>query len=162
MKPHCSIFRSSFAILAGALIISGPGCSKAERAEAEAKTRDALAETGEKVREAYADSKAALSNTWEDVKSYTYEKREDFTAAGKAMKAEMEAKASELRAEYSEAKASASRRAAMEELKNSEADYREKLDALGTATAATWDSAKQNVIAAWNRFEAAMRNAKED
>ena len=67
---------------------------------------------------------------------------------------------SELRANYSDATASASRKAAMAELKDSEADYKAKLDALGTATADTWDSAKQNVIASWDKLQASYFKAK--
>ena len=50
----------------------------------------------------------------------------------------------------------------MAELKNSEADYKEKLAALGTASADTWDSAKQNVILAWDRLEVSYRKARAD
>jgi hypothetical protein len=50
----------------------------------------------------------------------------------------------------------------MEELKNSQADYKQKLDALGNASAATWDSAKNNTIAAWNRLEAAYYKARAE
>ena len=106
-----------------------------------------------------SDSKAALGRGWDKVKSATYDKRGDVEAHGKALAAEIEAQASRLRASYSDAKASASRKAAMEELKNAQADYKEKLAALGTATADTWESAKNNVIAAWNRLEAAYRKA---
>lgn len=59
-------------------------------------------------------------------------------------------------------KASASRRAAMAEIKDSEAAYKEKLEALGTATADTWDSAKQNVISAWAQLQASYYKARAD
>ena len=62
----------------------------------------------------------------------------------------------------SDAKASASRKAAMEELKKSEADYKTKVSALGDATEATWDSAKQNAIASWDRLQAAYYKARAD
>lgn len=127
------------------------GCSKHDRDKA-----------GDKVKEAYQDSKAAVANAWDDVKSYTYEKRSDFSTSAKAMSATMDSKISELRASYSEATASASRKAAMAELKDSEADYKQKLDALGTATADTWDSAKQNVIAAWDKVQASYHKARAD
>ena len=127
------------------------GCSKKESSEAETK-----------VKEAYQDTKGAVSNAWNDVKSYTFEKRSDFSASAKAMTSKMDAQLSELRANYSEAKASASRKAAMAELKDSEADYKAKLDALGTATADTWDSAKQNVIASWDKLQANYDKAKAD
>ena len=125
------------------------GCSKHDRDE-----------TGDKVKDAYQDSKAAVSNAWDSVKSYTFEKRADFSASAKAMTSKMDSEVSELRANYSDATASASRKAAMAELKNSEADYKTKLDALGTATADTWDSAKQNVIASWEKLEASYYKAK--
>jgi hypothetical protein len=50
----------------------------------------------------------------------------------------------------------------MEELKNSESNYNEKLAALGTATADTWDSAKQNVISAWDKLQAAYDKARAE
>jgi hypothetical protein len=74
----------------------------------------------------------------------------------------MDAQMSELHANYSEAKASASRKAAMAEIKDSEAAYKEKLGALGTATADTWDSAKQNVISAWDHLQASYYKARAD
>lgn len=127
------------------------GCSKSDSDKA-----------GDKVKEAYQDSKKAVTNAWDDVKSYTFEKRNDFSANAKAVTAKMDSQLSELHANYSEAKASASRKAAMAELKDSEADYKAKLDALGSATADTWDSAKQNVIASWDKLQASYYKAKAD
>jgi hypothetical protein len=105
------------------------GCSK--------KTRDDAGATAQGV---YNDTKNAMANAWDDVKGFTFDKKSDFEKSAKAMSSTMEAKLSEVRANYSEAKASASRKAAMEELKNSEADYKAKVNALGSATAATWDT----------------------
>ncbi len=127
------------------------GCSKQEQTTA-----------SDKVKDAYQDSKAAVSNAWDSVKSYTFEKRSDFSASAKAMTSKIDSEVSELRANYSEATASASRKAAMAELKDSEADYKAKLDALGTATADTWDSAKQNVIASWDKLQASYYKAKSN
>ena len=142
----------STAIVVATVLTAGiVGCSKEDRADVSATAQ-----------EAYSDTKNAMSNAWDNVKSFSFDRRDEFTANAKALSARMEAQLSELRADYSEAKASASRKAAMTELKNSEADYKEKLDALGDATAATWDSAKQNVIAAWDRLQAAYRKALAD
>lgn len=147
MKFHSSSFISLLAVLA----IGFAGCSKADRNDASATAKDAM-----------ADTKAAMSNAWDDVKSFSFDKKNDFEKSAKAMSAKMESQMSEVRANYSEAKASASRKAAMQELKNSEADYKEKVSALGNATAATWDSAKQNVIAAWDRTQAAYHKARAE
>lgn len=127
------------------------GCTKQDRDTASAKTS-----------EAYADTKNAMSNAWDSVKAHTFEKRADFTVNAKALTSKMDAQISVLRANYSDAKASASRKAAMAELKNSEADYKQKVDALGNASAATWDSAKQNVIASWDRLQASYYKARAD
>lgn len=127
------------------------GCSKSNRAEAKADAKEMV-----------TDTKDALSEGWANVKSFTYEQRNDFTASAKAMSSSMDAKLSELRANYSEANASASRKAAMAEIKDSEANYKQKLEAVGSATADTWDSAKQNVIAAWDRLQASYHKARAD
>jgi hypothetical protein len=148
--PH-SRFTRSAALSIGVLATLLTGCTKDERATASANAKEMV-----------ADSKAAMSKAWDKVKSATFDKRDEFTATGKALAAQMEAQASKLRADYSDAKASASRKAAMAEFKNSEADYKQKLDALGNASAATWDSAKNNVLAAWDRLEASYHKARAD
>jgi len=127
------------------------GCSKQDRTAASTTAQDV-----------YADAKTSLSNVRDDVKAYSFQKKQDFQSSAKVLSAKMAAQVSELRAKYSDAKASASRKLAMEELKNSEIDYRAKLDALGNATAATWDRAKQGVIAAWDKLQASYQNAKAD
>lgn len=138
------------ALLAASLsALAFTGCSKHDRDQ-----------TTDKVKDAYQDTKDAVSNGWDNVKSYTFDKRSDFETSAKAMSSKLEAQIAEVRANYSEATASASRKAAMEELKNSEADYKEKLSALGNATADTWDSAKQNVIASWDKMKASYDKAR--
>lgn len=130
-------------------VVALGACSERERTEIADKTAAAVAE-----------SKAAAARTWADVKAYTFEKRSDFELKLKAQQADLEANLSRLRANYSAAEASASRQAAMEELKNSEADYKAKLAALGTATADTWDATRDQIAAAWDRLEAAYAKAR--
>ena len=137
--------------LAATLVCGLAACSKSERNEIADKTKDA-----------YQDTKAAVANGWSDVKSATFEKRTDFMLALKAQQAQLEAEVSKMRANYSEAAASASRKIAMEELKNSEADYKAKLGALGTATSDTWVAARDNVTAAWDRLQAAYAKARAE
>lgn len=133
----------------GALALAG--CSKSERAEAQAGIKDA-----------YQESKAAVADAWSDLKTYSFEKRTEFTAHTQAMAAKLDAEVSALQAGDAAKKASASRQAAMAELKDARADLSTKLDALGSATADTWASAKAAVIAAWERTEAAYRKARAD
>lgn len=139
------------AFIAGLSTISLTGCNRSDRSDVGAKT-------GEMV----ADTKEAIGHGWDNVKSFTFDKRDDFRASAKAMTSKMDARTSDLRANYSEAKASSSRKAAMAELKDSEASYREKLEALGTASADTWDSAKRNVFSAWEHLEASYYKAGAD
>ncbi len=118
--------------------------------------------TTAKAKDVYQDSKDAVVDTWHDVKSYTFDKKDDFSASARAQMAQINAETAKLRANYSDAQASASRKAAMDELKSSEADYHDKVSALGTATADTWDSAKQNVVASWDHLKASYDKARAD
>ena len=139
-----------------ALLISG--CKDSKKEEVKEATDKAVHATQKAVDRAGS----AMSNAWSDIKDYTVEKKADFSAGAKAMSAKLDAQISELRADYAEAKASASRKAAMEELKNSRANYDDKLAALGRASADTWEAAKRDVISAWDRVESAYRKAKSD
>jgi hypothetical protein len=133
----------------GVIILSG--CTKEEQAK-----------VGSSVKSAYEDSRAAMAKAWDSVKDYTFDKRDEFNARTNAITAEMDVQISEMRANFADAIASASRKAAMEELKNAEADYKDKLRALASATADTWESAKNNLILAWNRLQAAYYKARAD
>ena len=144
-----NILRSTLLLAAGLSALVLAACSKNNREEITDKTK-----------EVYQDTKAAVVEGWDDLKGYTFEKRSNFTLKLKAHQADFEAGVSKLRAEYSDATASASRRAAMNELKDSEADYKEKLGAVGNATADTWASARDNVIASWDRLQASYAKAR--
>lgn len=125
-------------------------------------TREDRADVADSSRDAYNNVKSATSNAWQDFKAATFERKSEFDRHARAMQREMEAQTSKLKAEFSEAQASAARKAAMEELKNAEADYKQKLDALGNASAETWDAARDNVVAAWDRLQAAYAKARAD
>lgn len=136
-------------MIISSLVITG--CNKSARSDASSKAGEVV-----------ADTKEAMGHGWDKVKAFTFDKRNDFAANAKALTSMMDAQMSDLHANYSEAKASASRKAAMAEIKDSDAAYKEKLAALGTATADTWDSAKQNVISAWDHLEATYYKARAD
>ena len=71
-------------------------------------------------------------------------------------------KIAKLKADYQGEKASAARQAAMDRVTSARATLAENLDALGEASAATWDSAKAEVIAATKKLEAAYDDAVAD
>jgi len=151
MKSHSAPFFPLALVTAGFATLTLFGCAKQDRDAATSK-----------VTAAYQDSKNAVVDSWNDVKANTFEKRDDFSADAKARMAKMDAQASELRAKDSGAQASDSRKAAWMELKNSQVDFKGKVDALGQATADTWDSAKQNTVTSWDRLSAAYDKARAD
>jgi hypothetical protein len=146
-----TLLRRSVPLACLAALALFPGCSKSDTDSATAKVKDA-----------YQDSKDAIVDTWKDVKSYTFEKRSDFSTEAKAQMAQVDANVARLQAKEADSQASASRKAAWDDLKSSEADYKSKLDALGTATADTWDSGKQNVVSAWDHVKASYDKARAD
>lgn len=127
------------------------GCSE--------RNRDKVADTADSM---YQNTKDAVSDSWDSIKDYSYEKKSDFVDRSKAVSADLEAKVSKLQADYAESKASASRKAAMNELKDANADFKDKMSALGDASADTWGAAKADVIHAWDRVEAAYKKAVAD
>lgn len=148
MKKYISLLCSPL-LAAGLAALLFSACSKHSRDEVADKTKDA-----------YHDTTAAVAKGWDNVKSYSFDKRSDFSKWASAQEKEFEAESSKLKANYSEAQASASRKAAMAEFKDSEANYKDKLSALGNATAETWDSARDNVAAAWDRLQASYAKAR--
>lgn len=151
---------STCILLAGLTLVTLAACSKNDRKDAADTTKATYQDTKAAVKETAVDAKNAMANGWDNLKSYTFEKRNDFTTQVKAKQADFEAEVSKLRANYSEAEATASRKAAMAELKSSEANYKEKMAAVGDATADTWGAARDNVIAAWDRLQASYANAR--
>ncbi len=154
------LLHSSTLLATGLIMLTLAACSKDKREDIADKTKEVYQDTKAAVKEVAHDTKAAVVEGWGDLKSYTFEKRSNFSAKLKAKQTDFEAGVSNLRAEYSEAKASASRKAAMNELKDSEANYKEKLAALGHATADTWTAARDNAAAAWDRMEASYAKAR--
>ena len=141
--------RFTIILAVSAAIVAFAGCSKNDR--------DNLSD---KAKDAYQDTKDAVSKGYEDLKSYTFDKRTDLERELKARQASIEADVSNMKANYSEASASASRKAAMNELKDADADYKEKLSALGDATSDTWNAARDRASAAWDRLKAAYQKAR--
>lgn len=155
MKTHSFRSRGSLLTLVALTSAAGlgalAGCSKHDR--------DKATDT---MQTAADNTKEAFSSAWDKAKSYTFGERDQFTANAKALQSKMDAQVSEVQANVADANASASRQAAWQELKDADANYKEKVSALGDATADTWDSAKENTIAAWDRLQAAYYKARAD
>lgn len=137
-------------LVAAMAVLAFAACSRQDRAENTTPATDT------------PPGVAAPAGSLSDPKSSTFEQRDVLAATLRAQRDALEASLSQLRADYSEAQASESRRAAMNDLKNAELDYQEKLAALGTATADTWDAARDNVIASWDRLQASYARARAE
>ncbi len=152
MKTHHTSLRLVLTSgLLAAIVAGTAACSKEDRSELRSDAAQAL-----------DTAKTAVTDAWANVKDYSFEKKQDFVANSKALSAKLDAEISELRAKYADAKADASRSAAMEKLTNARADFDTKMSALGQATADTWEQAKREAIAAWDRLQAAYQEAKAD
>jgi len=146
--------RSRSLLTSGLVLVAALGlaaCSDRDRSNLRSDTANAIDK-----------AKTSMSEAWNDVKNYTFEKKDDFVASTRAMTSKMDAEISELQAKYAGAKADASRSAAMEELKNARANFNDKMSAVGRATADTWNHARQETVAAWDRLEAAYHKARAD
>jgi len=138
-----------FGMAAASLVLGGTGCSKS-----------GTDQTSDRMKDAYHDTKDAMADTWQNVKSATFEKRDDFSAEAKAKMAKFDSQMNEMKKEQADAQASESRKAAWAAVKDSETDYHQKVDALGSATTDTWDSAKANVVSSWDHLTAAYDKAR--
>jgi Skp family chaperone for outer membrane proteins len=140
-----------FLFLAASALAAFTACSKQERTQA-----------SDKAAEAYDSAKTTAANAWDSVKHSTYDSRDAFNKELKALNSKFDANVAELRANYDEAKASASRKAAMDELKSADADFKEKMSAVGKATSDTWESVRSSTVASWDRLEAAYQKARAE
>jgi hypothetical protein len=137
-------------VVVSALLFAS-GCSQSDREE-----------TKQDAKAIVRDVKTAATETWADFKDYSYEKRADLAASLYAMTRKLDAEISELQAGAADAKASASRSAAWQRLRDARADFGAKTEALGRATADTWASAQAEAKAAWKNLQAAYAEAKAD
>lgn len=144
----------------GVTMLAFTACSKSERETVADKSKEAYQDTKAAVKDVAHDTKVAVVKGWDNLKDYTFDKRAAFTAEVKVKQAQFDAQVSEFKANYAEDKASASRKAAMNEFKNSESDYKEKFAAMGHATADTWNAARDNVAAAWDRLQVSYAKAR--
>lgn len=108
-----------------------------------------------------AASTSPVSENWTELRTYTYDRRGEFNSSLNAMSAKVDAEVSQLRAENSGAKASESRRAAMDEIQSAKSDFDGKAAALGRASEDTWNQARDELSASWDRLQAALKKARD-
>ncbi len=114
-----------------------PGCSKPDEATVA-------------VDQTKTDTKAVADNvgktaadTWSSVKDFGFEKRTEFSAGIGRMAGQLDDKERD------------SKSASKADYDAARADLQSKLDDLNSATAATWNDAKQKTSDSWERLQAA-------
>jgi soluble cytochrome b562 len=151
--------RPSALLLAAALVPAaffiGDGCSKTDSTSK--RVQRAKAEAAK----ALADVKAAVSDSWDSIKDFTYERRADFSEGMDRMARELDDGTAALKARAAGAPDAASREreAAIKEYERARAELRVRLADLANATSATWADAKARACDAWRRMQAAYDRA---
>ncbi len=106
---------------------------------------------------AAADVKVAVSDSWDSIKDFTYDRRADFSAAIDRMANELDDKTAAMNAKVAGAPDAASRErdSAKKDYDEARSNLRAKLKDLGNATADTWADAKARAAVAWKNMQAA-------
>lgn len=92
---------------------------------------------------------ASTTDTWDNLKDYSYDQRTEFAAKAQAM-------ADQLDAQTANAQGEASR-----ELAEARDELRTAAAEVSNATAETWEATKERVGRAWQKAESSFQNAAE-
>lgn len=123
------------------------------------RTRDRSAETAARSADTVS---AASTDNWNDLRTYSFDKRGDFNSSLNAMNARIEAEISQLQADASSASASQSRKDAIATVKSDKANFDEKSAALARASQDTWEQARDEAAAAWDKLQASLAKARAE
>jgi len=110
---------------------------------------------------AAVDVKVAVSDSWDSIKDFTYDRRADFSSGLHRMNDSLDEKARTVRSKMADVPDAASkdRDAAVKEYDDARADLKVKMADLDNATADTWSDAKAKTAAAWTRVKVAYDKA---
>jgi hypothetical protein len=126
------------------------GCTKSADSTTTVQTTKADGTTATVV---VSDTNVAVgvSDTWDRIKDFTYERRADFSSGIDRMSKDMDAKTAEFRAKVAGVPDAASRDrdSALKSYDDARADLKSKRDELDSATADTWSSVKAKTAEAW-------------
>ncbi len=150
MKTPTSLLLLAAAIIPAAFL--QVGCSK----------NDSVASQAEQgVKTAAASATAAVSDSWDSVKDFTYERRVEFTDGFNRMTARMDDQTRDLKARGGKLTDAAAkdRDDSMNSLAEARASLKASLTDLGNATADTWADAKEKVRQSWVKVTAAFDKA---
>lgn len=118
--------------------------------------------TADRSTESSARSASVQTDSWNDLRTYSFEKRGEFNSSLSAMNARLEAEVSKLEADISSANASQSRKDAIAAVKSDKANFDEKSAALARASKDTWEQARDEAAAAWDKLQASLAKARAE
>ena len=153
MKPTRSLLL--LAALSPAFILL-TACGKSDPVQPAAQNTTATA------KELVADVKTTASDSWDSIKDYTYEKREDFSASLDRLAAKRDAEIQELNSKVTGLPdATAKQRdRAVKEFNEARSYLKSQLTDLRTGTADTWADAKEKAAQAWQKVQTAYDKVK--
>jgi len=88
--------------------------------------------------------------------SYQFERRDEFRSQFNAMYSEFTAQLREYEAKNAGSGASDDVKSALADVKAAESEFKNKLEALSSATAENWETTRSDVTAAWEKLQAAF------
>lgn len=103
----------------------------------------------------------ASTDNADRMKAYTFEQRDAFKSLVTELTAQTAATGAEMNLGYNSMLASPERRAAMEALARSAADFSAQAHALDNVSAETWDSIKSALVTSWQNHAGALAKARE-
>jgi len=149
-----SSFRLLAALSPAAIFFSG--CAKSDDAKTIAQNTEATA------KDVATDVKTGAVDSWENIKDYTYDKREDFAAGLDRMSDKKDAEIQAINAKLAGLPddAAKARDRTVKDYNEARADLKIRLAELRSATADTWVAAKEKVSEGWQRVDAAYDKVK--
>lgn len=135
---------AGIAVLSGTVLLSA--CSRdSNTADTPADTASA---TESEMKSTMNAATTAMSDTWDDLKDYSYEQRSEFAAKANNY------------AEQLDRRIQTAGNEASDELAEARDELRAAANDVSNATADTWDSTKQRVARAWTRAQTAYQAAE--
>lgn len=153
MKSYPALLFIAALSLAAILL---PGCAKRDQSTSSAQnTKAAVKDLAAAVKETAVDS-------WESIKDYTHDKRDDFAASLERMAAKHDDSISTMNAKLTGLPDAAAKQRdrASKEFKDARAHLKAQLAELRAATADTWSDAKEKVAQAWQHVQSAYEKVE--
>ncbi len=154
MKKYLMLSLLSAGFVPGALVMSS--CSKADQ------TVNNSEKIHDDARDAVATAGNAISDSWDGIRDYAYERRSDFSAAVDRMSMQWDGRERDFKSKMAGSTGDSvkAKQDAIKAYDDSRAVLKSKLEDLRNASAANWTEAKGKVADAWQHVQAAGNNLK--